>query len=130
MTGVMLLSADNYYADEEGKVDWGPEADKLWLRRYITDEVVLIGHNTWSTIEHLDKLLKLATWTFTDAKNATINFGGFNTWKKFPPDLFIVHRTYENLNGGFKLPRDFFDDYREVKTYRYQTYEEILYEKK
>jgi dihydrofolate reductase len=130
MIGVMLLSSDGFYADTVGSVSWGPNSDKQWLHNLIKDQEVLVGHNTFVSISMFPKLMKLATWVDKPTKRTTINFGGLKTWKKYPPDIFIVHKTYKPLHSGFKLADNFFDGYLRVTSYKETYYEEIVYGKK
>ncbi len=154
MTGVLLLSKDNFYTDRSGGVSWGPASDKAWLRSFITNEIVILGHNTFESIKDFDGLMCLPKKWLVDTrskvygvKNAirfckdcheafpkdndpTINFGGPKNIVKYSPDKIIVHKTYDNLGGGRLLPIDFFDDYEVFSTMQEPEYEVINYVKK
>ena len=153
MTGVLLLSKDGYYATATGDVSWGPASDKAWLRHIITNEIVIVGHETFRTIRNFDGLICLPKQWLVDSrdkiytKNAirfckscheaypkdlepTINFGGPKNMLKFPPDKIIVNTTHEDLGHGLKLPDDFFDNYEISGTHSEPEYEVTTYEKK
>ena len=154
MFGVILLSADGYYADMSGKVDWGPASDKQWLRSIILNEVVIVGHNTFEAIRDFDLLMALPKRWLVHTNNKiygipnamrfcqscqdafpkevvpTINFGGPKNMVTFPPDKIIVHKTYENLGSGLKLAANFFDLYEILMTNQEPEYEVITYVKK
>lgn len=128
MTGLLLLSRDNYYANEDGSVAWGPKSDKEWVKKFIKGHSVLVGYNTYQSIKGYRELMASARWTNTPP--AIISFGGIKTFLRYPPDEFIVHKTYENLGGGLKLPADFFKGYKLVKKEKLMDYEERTYVKK
>jgi dihydrofolate reductase len=130
MIGVMLLSKDYYIADSQGNATWGPIEDKKWLHRIIRDQEVLIGYNTAQSIKKYTHLMSLASWVAEPSKDTTIHFGGLKTWQKYPPKIFIVHRTFEELHEGVKLPCNFFDNYKLLSSVVFNTYEELLYVKK
>jgi hypothetical protein len=105
MTGVLLLSRDGYYADKDGKVEWGPESDKIWLREFIRDKVVFVGYKTWETIKPYE-LLKAypRKWVIGEpSPDCEVHFGGPKTLKKYPPDRLIIHRTRFDLGEGLKF---------------------------
>lgn len=154
MIGVLLLSKDGFYADKSGSVDWGPGSDKIWLRSFIRNEIVIVGHNTFESIRDFEGLLCLPTkWlvssrskiygvlnalrfckdcheAFPKDEDPTVNFGGPKNLIKYPPDKIIVHKTYDNLDRGLKLEPDFFKDYEIFSTNQEPEYEVINYVKK
>ncbi len=154
MIGVILLSKDNFYADRSGKVGWGPSSDKAWLRAFIANEIVIVGHNTFESIRDFESLICLPKKWLVDSKNKvygiknamrfckdcheafpkdndpTINFGGPSNFKKYPPDKIIVHKTYEDIGAGLKLDDNFFDGYEIFSTMQEPEYEVINYVKK
>ena len=100
MTGILLLSRDNCYADQQGSVAWGPPEDKWWVRNMIYNKKVFIGKRTWRTIEAMSSLVDLpTTWQFVHPMDADIHFGGPKSFKAFPPDSFIIHRIHKDIRG-------------------------------
>ena len=104
MTGIVLLSRDEFYADLDGGVSWGPESDKQWVRDFIKDKVVFVGYKTWETIQKYPLLLAHPRkWVIGEpTKECEVHFGGMKTFKKYPPDRMIVHRTRTYLKKGLK----------------------------
>ena len=105
MTGIILISRDDFYADENGNVNWGPKSDKEWVKNFIKNQVVFVGYKTWEKIKTYDSLLEQAAkWVIGEpTPDCTIHFGGPASFKKYPPDRLIVHRTREYLHKGLKL---------------------------
>lgn len=153
MTGMILLSANGKYATQDGKVDWGPESDKAWVRENITGKIVLVGFDTFDTISKYPKLLALAKQWFvpsynrlygyknvarldpldTDisALNIDINFGGPHTLAKYPPDKLIVHIAPVDLvDGSLEFPKSIFDKYNFAQRVGKPEYLEEIYVKK
>jgi len=154
MTGVILLSKDDFYADNSGSVAWGPSSDKAWLRHFIQGEIVIVGHETFQTIKDFDGLMCLADKWLVDSRskvygvknamrfckdcheafpadsNPTINFGGPKTLMKYKPDTIIVHKADVTLGKGRALPDDFFDDYEIESSSTEPEYEVIIYVQK
>lgn len=153
MIGVLLLSKDGFYADISGSMSWGPLSDKMWLRHFITNEVVITGHRTFESIRNYDGLMCLPKRWLVDTRNKiynvpnalrfckscheafpkdndpTVNFGGPSTMLKYKPDKIIVHITYDNLKKGLKLPEDFFKGYEIFSTSQEPEYEVVNYVK-
>lgn len=154
MIGVILLSADDFYATTNGDMSWGPSSDKAWLRSFIRNEIVIVGHRTFESIRDFDGLMCLPKQWLVDTRNKvydipnamrfckncheafpkdldpTVNFGGPLTMLKHKPHKIIVHKSYDNLYDGLKLPENFFIDYEIFSTAREPEYEVINYVKK
>lgn len=126
----MLLSKNNCYADENGSVHWGPPGDKWSVRSAIYGKKVFVGRATWKTIEKYTTLVDLPEeWIFDTPGEADIHFGGPKSFYKYPPDSFIIHRTYTEIAG---LSFNMFwleNNYKLVGTKKLLEYEVLLYEK-
>lgn len=153
MTGVLLISNDNYYADKAGSVSWGPASDKAWLRSVMVNETIIVGHRTFESIRQFEGLMCLPKKWLVDTRNKvysipnamrfckdcqeafpadsepTYNFGGPRTILKYKPTKLIIHKTYDNLDGGLKLPDNFFDGYVLQGSMREPEYMELVYVK-
>lgn len=105
MTGILLLSRDEFYADLNGDVSWGPQSDKDWVKEQIKDKVVFVGYNTWETIKDVESLVELpAEWVIGElTKKCDIHFGGPASFAMYPPDRLIIHRTRNYLGEGLKF---------------------------
>ena len=154
MTGLLLLSNDGFYATRNGGMSWGPSSDKAWLRTMITNEIVLVGHQTFESVRDFDGLMCLPKKWLVDTtskvyniKNAsrfckscheaypadsepTIHFGGPLSMLKYKPDKFIIHKAPVDLGAGLRLPEGFFDGFEILYTNQDLDYEEIIYVKK
>lgn len=131
MIGLILLSANNMYANSVGEVDWGPAEDKAWLKEQIKGKNVLVGYSTFATLSKYPKLLALAKQWFVPAYeriygfknvcridpldtdisrlNIDINFGGPHTFAKYPPDKIIAHIAPVDLaDDSLSFPMSFF----------------------
>lgn len=129
MTGVLLLSKNNCYADKNDGVDWGPKEDKQWLADFIKDKDVFIGHKTYELIKDY-KSLQPRSWQLVHPMNATVHFGGPSTFKKFPPEKLIVHQTYNSIDGKAFDTDWLAANYSVISTNTLDTYKEYIYEKK
>ncbi len=131
MTGILLLSENNCFADEDGKVSWGPAADKLWVRRMIFQKKVFVGYHTWKSIQSHYSLLDLpSSWQFVNPMDATIHFGGPKSFKSFPPDRFIIHKTRTPIAGMFFDMNWLEDNYELTDSSDCPEYTELIYAKK
>lgn len=130
MTGIILLSRDEFYATLDGDVSWGPESDKEWVRWFITDKVVFCGPKTWESIQQYPLLLARAKkWvTGEPTPECEVHFGGPATFEKYPPTRMIIHRTRFNLNEGLKFNCGC--SKRLISCVELTDYTEIIYEKK
>ncbi len=128
MTGIMLISANNKYADDNGGLSWGPKSDKEWVRAFIEDKVVFVGYNTYQTVKNL-KVLAPSRWVFNRPSFDTeVHFGGYKSLWKFPPERLILHKTRESIDSrrNFKLP----PGYVRVSRLELPDYTEIIYERR
>jgi len=130
MTGILLLSRDEFYADINGDVSWGPESDKLWVREFIKDKVVFVGEATWQTIQKYPLLLAYPIkWVRGEpTKECEVHFGGPKTFKKYPPNKMIIHRTRTYLKEGLKFECKC--KYKLLSVDELTDYTEIIYVKK
>ncbi len=110
MIGVILVSADGYISDKNGRVDWGPMEDKVWLRHFIRDKIVFTGVNTWRSIRAFDIVKVPYYWVVGEpTPNCQVHFGGMKSLNKYPPDVLIIHRSPNTLGlkGGEKFEPTF-----------------------
>ncbi len=130
MIGIVLLSRDEMYANLDGSIVNGPESDKEWVRNFIVDKTVFVGYKTWKTLENYVHLLALPKkWVIGElTEPCDVHFGGLESFKKYPPDRMIVHRTREVLGEGlhFKCPCG----KKLISCVEMPDYTEIIYEKK
>lgn len=105
MTGILLLSRNEFYADLQGRVDWGPKSDKDWVAGFIADKTVFVGYKTWESIQQYSFLLSLPTkWVVGElTEPCDVHFGGPASFKLYPPDKLIIHRTRTYLTEGHKF---------------------------
>lgn len=105
MTGLLLLSRDDFYARLDGDISWGPQSDKDWIKEMIKDRIVFVGYKTWETIKDLDFLVSLPKeWVIGEPnEHCQIHFGGPASLVKYPPDKLIIHRTRDYLKEGLKF---------------------------
>lgn len=156
MKTLMMLSNDNFFAKEDGSVDFGVAEDKLWLQEQIKDKVVLIGYNTFESIKKYSKLLSLAEiWIIKvkqkidpninvflkgynnillkneiNTKFIDINFGGIKTILEFPSEKIIVNKMNINVLKGIPFPIKFFNDYEITGIVKKRDYNQIYYKRK
>ena len=131
MIGILLLSANNCYADMNGGVEWGPAEDKLWVRNFIYNKSVFVGKATWKTIDQFSSLIDLPhTWQFEHPMNAEVHFGGPKSFKKFPPTEFFIHRLYDDIEGKTFDMQWLEDNYELKASVKKQPWEELYYVKK
>jgi dihydrofolate reductase len=128
MTGIMLISSNNKYADKNDSVSWGPKADKEWVRAFIEDKVVFVGYNTYETVKDLNTL-KPRKWVVGEPTlDCQVHFGGYKTLWKYPPDKLIIHKTRFPISSthDFQLP----PGYVRVDRLEFSDYVELVYEKR
>lgn len=130
MIGIILLSREEMYARLDGTVDFGPESDKQWVREFITDKKVFVGYKTWESIQKYPKLLALPSkWVVGElTEPCDVHFGGPASFKKYPPDKLIIHRTRTFLKRGLKFNCGCGKKLLYVR--EYPEYTEIVYAKK
>ena len=106
MTGIILLSRDEFYAKLDGTIIDGPESDKQWVRDFIKDKIVFVGYKTWESIQQYPLLLAHpAKWVVGElTEPCDVHFGGPESFKKYKPDRLIIHRlrTYEHEGLKFE----------------------------
>lgn len=148
MIGIMLVSNDWFCADDNGSVAWGPEADKHWVHEAIKGKSVLVGYSTFTTISKYPKLLAMAKQWYVPTfdriygfKNVAslnplddidnlaidINFGGVETFKKYPPDTLVIHQASITLGSGYSFPTAWLDNYELVNNVDKGSYLELEY---
>ena len=105
MTGIILVSRDEMYANLDGSIIEGPESDKQWVREFIKDKTVFVGYLTWMSIQTYPLLILLAKkWVVEDmTEPCDVHFGGPKSFLKYPPDKLIIHRTRTVLGKGIKF---------------------------
>jgi hypothetical protein len=105
MTGVLLVSQNWAYSDWNGKVNWGPEADKEWLRNFIRGKKVFCGHNTFKSLPR--SIIELADWQcVSPTEDCEVHFGGPKSFYIYPPKTLIIHQCHHKHVDGpvFRLP--------------------------
>lgn len=105
--GVVLLSKDNYY-EKNGKLPTRPKWDKEFITNLVKGRKVYASENT---IKNLPKSI-LDICELTDSKDYDINF--WIASFKSKPDMFIVIRSKEDLNGWKKFHENYFDSYNQI----------------
>lgn len=105
MVGIVLLSRDEFYANLDGSMVAGPASDKTWVRNMILNKKVFVGYKTWESIQQYPYLLKLPSkWVIGElTEPCEIHFGGPASFKKYPPDILIIHRLRTYLKEGLKF---------------------------
>jgi len=97
--GVVLLSKNNKYIGEQGQLPARPSWDKDFITRLIKGKRVLCSKETLNSLPK--SILKSAYFTTSCEAEYDINFG-IDTFKQ-KPDLLIVVRSNDDLDGGYEF---------------------------
>lgn len=98
--GIILLSSNNYYIDENGMLPKRPKWDKQLLLGIIKNKRVLCSSNVLNTLPK--SILDSAYFTTNPNADYDINFG-IDTFRSARPDLLIVVRSSSSLENGKKF---------------------------
>lgn len=110
--GTIIISNDNYYVSDNGKLPKRPSWDKKYITNLASNKVVLCSESTYKTIPpSIKKVAKKFTTNVNDSWE--INFG-IKTFNE-EMDCFIIIKSSENLNSG-----KYFDKSR-IKKYMKKT---------
>lgn len=130
MTGIILVSRDEYYANLDGSIIDGPASDKEWVQNFIQDKTVFVGYKTWEDIQQYPFLLTIpAKWVIGElTEPCDVHFGGPASFMKYPPDRLIMHRTRVYAGEGLKFECPC--GKRLISCVELEDYTEIIYEKR
>jgi hypothetical protein len=114
MIGVVLVSKDWYYIDENGNLPDRPALDKKFLLRLCKNKNCIASPNTYrslppSLFKAAKSISKIIDPYDTDYD---INLG-IKTFDILKPDLFYIVQSEKNLNNGKKFKQDWLkENYR------------------
>lgn len=95
--GIVLISKDEFYISDDGKLPKRPPFDKELITKLATDNIVLCSENTFPTIPpSIRKVVKELTTDINS--NWNVNFG-INTFKE-KTDYFILVKSNTDLGSG------------------------------
>lgn len=106
--GVVLLSKDNYYI-KDWRLPSRPKGDKSFITELARGKKVLMSENTLKDMPK--SILDICTVT-EDPLDYDINF--WIASFKYKPDMFIVIRSLDDLNGWSKFREGYFDAYNQI----------------
>jgi len=96
--GILLLSADGYYVDEDGFLPARPDFDKKLLLGLCNNQTYICSPKTLETLP----LSLLMIGEKATSEEYDINLG-VKTLYTLPPHLLIVVRSNEELKAGKKF---------------------------
>jgi hypothetical protein len=97
--GILLLSQDDCYIDEQGNLPSRPDFDKELLVALCKGQKCLGSRNT---LESLPRSIIESAYCYEIVTDYDVNLG-IKTLYKQPPHLLIIVRSADTLNGGKKF---------------------------
>jgi len=93
--GIMLLSQDNMYVDNHGRLPKRPDFDKELLVALVKGQKFTCSENTFKDLP--DSIMKNAY--YTEGRDYDINLG-VKSFKNNGPHLLIVTRSEQYIHNG------------------------------
>lgn len=107
MIGMVLLSIDDYYVSSTGGLPARPDFDKDLLLALCKGMNVLCSPNTKKDLPN--SVIKVANTVNSPTWQADVNLG-ISTFRSNPPDVMLVVRGTNALNGGKKFDTQWLND--------------------